>query len=455
MCQKDVPQRDASILEQPEQLFEDGKAEVMPEMYQGWFCPCTFCAKSELLKKLFLSSSQPTGGYDHLLVVSQPDLFALSADYSHYLRQRKLGGVELVGIEPNPGPGQNNMGKKSQAETRMVVFNPTKQKLPKKVKQALQKVKRRTDVVSSSMQSVQRVGDYEMQQYIRNLRDPFGTIPVRLGGENMQPTGIATLSARGLITTAGGFASFVWYPWAQNSLFESPTAAAPYVYSLVTGFNFPGGPSLSAIAAEARIVSAAIRVSSVDNQSTNQGILTIGALPRNVAGAANNLDADGIPYSGTSMATQGYTQFYNYLQTESFPLRSGASCFWTPQDPLDFTFRDTPILSPSLIAPGSDLVPPIVFGIQGGASGGCNLMIELISHIEYTVSSGTTGVVSTGNGNMSTDQNIKAVRSAFQNAIDTAIEGVSGGFSKVAGGLITQAVNSAGAYASSLAAAAL
>jgi hypothetical protein len=333
--------------------------------------------------------------------------------------------MDLVGVEPNPGPKK---GKKlatramGQKNTAMVMFTaPSSAKKSKKKKVS-------TDVLSQRMSSLISSGSMsDTAKYRAVLLNPFDCMPVRMGGENMQPTGIATLSVRGIQTYTTN-CSIVVYPWAQNSYMISNTAGSgPYTYALLSAFNFPGGASLANIAAEARVIAAGIRVISIDNANNNQGVLTIGCLPRNQAatGGANN-DADGIPFSSSTTATQGYSQFYNYLQTESYPLREGASAVYRPQDPLDFTFRDVPVLSTSTVVPGNDLVPPFVVGVAGGSATG-SLLIEIIAHIEYTVSSGAIGVIGTGDSSISSQGIVDVVKTSFRDMVDTTFSGVRGG----------------------------
>jgi hypothetical protein len=337
--------------------------------------------------------------------------------------------IDLIGIEPNPGPSraqkkkknttvkkastQNRMGQKSRAETRLGSS---------------------LRVIGGRMTSLVQAnrGLASMRAYQNVLCNPFDNVPVRLGGENMQPSGLATLSCRGIIALTTGSLSAVFYPWATQPLVitSSVSSSGPYTYT-ASGLLFPGGPSLAAIAAEGRVVAAGIRVTSIDNSNNNQGVITIGCLPRNqVNPNLLGTDADGLPWTATTAATQAAPQFYNYLQTESYPLRNGCSGFWKPEDPLDFTFREIPILNITGAASspyGLDLTPCVVVGIQG-ANTTAQILVELISHIEYTVSAGTTGVVDTGYGDMTEQQIIDVNRGTFMGKINSVIEGVTGGF---------------------------
>jgi hypothetical protein len=270
------------------------------------------------------------------------------------------------------------------------------------------------------------VRNSEADNYYKVLSNPFDYSPVRLGGENMQPSGLATLVWRGVVVAGtNGQASFVFYPWATNPLLVSPTLSAPYTYTAVPGL-YPGTATIEALAANGRIVSSGIRLVTTESATNNQGIITIGCLPRTNALPTGGVTIDGFPYGATTTATQGYNEFFNYLQTESYPLKCGASAFYRPEDPLDFTFRGMNISGVSDIYGGDDLLPFMVVGISGALSG-AHLLIEVVTHIEYTVVSGTTGVVNTGMGSMGVQDVINTGKALFGKLTDTTIEGVNGG----------------------------
>jgi hypothetical protein len=334
--------------------------------------------------------------------------------------------IDLIGIEPNPGPkgrrsGQK-IGQKKKKSGKQAMVRPMGIKAPNQTR-------RNTEVLSSRMGIQMSAVRSDMAQYQRVLSNPWDEMPVRLGGENMQPSGIATMNARGILALSGtGNTSIVVYPWAQQSLLSSGSASPTYTYAVNANFSFPGGASLDALAAEGRIIAAGIRITSIDNANNNQGVVTIGCLPRNQVATPNvGNDADGIPFAATTTATQGYAQFFNYLQTESYPLRCGASAVWRPQDPLDFTFREVGVLGPvANFASGADLTPCFVIGITGASTTG-NVLVELVSHIEYTVSSGTTGVVATGDGNMSEADVYSVAKQTFKGLTDSTFEGTTKG----------------------------
>jgi len=260
------------------------------------------------------------------------------------------------------------------------------------------------------------------------LTNPFDCFPVRLGGEMMQPSGLATLNWRGQITLpSSGNASYVFYPWASGSFITSSTASSPYTYGVVSG-PYPGSSALAALAPNGRIVASGLRVVTTASATNNQGVVTIGCLPRSAVRNATDVSVtlDGFPTQATTVATQGFNEFFNFLQTESYPLKDGASAFYRPEDPLDYTFRDITVQSPADLAFGEDLQPFIVVGVTGAAASSV-LLFELVTHIEYTVTTGTTGVVNTGRGDMAQQDLIDVAKGVVGDAVDSTIAGVVGG----------------------------
>jgi len=156
----------------------------------------------------------------------------------------------------------------------------------------------------------------------------------------------------------------------------------------------------------------------------------MGCLPRETINGVTNVTNGGFPSGGgTLAATQGFNEFLNYLQTESYPLKDGASAFFRPQDPVDFTFRDFPIITGggTVVVPASGLGTPFFVVGVSGAVVSQQYLIEQILHLEYTVSDSVTGVINTGMGSMGTQQIINAGKSVFGNLVDTTIAGVIGG----------------------------
>jgi hypothetical protein len=360
--------------------------------------------------------------------------------------------IDLVGIEPHPGPrGSTAMvlvGGRSRAESRSnlissVVVPQGKKKKNKKVKVQVQSVmSRRTGGQISST-----TADYSA--YRRVLSNPWDCLPIRMGGETMQPTGIATLVTRfQAVCSGGGNLSGVFYPISSGSStigsgWISATGSAPYTYT--TAAVFPGSLSLSNIATGGRVIAAGLRVMTTASATNNQGVLTLGCLPREViANTSTAVTVNGFPWFASTTATQGFNEFQNYLSTESYPLKCGASTVYRPQDPLDFTFReettDGYVLGGGVV--GNPLHPFFVFGVTG-AAGACPLFFEFVTHIEYTVSEGTTGVVNTGMGNMAQQTLVDGAKSVFNGMLDSTFEGVSGAFERGVQNLAVRAAQAA------------
>jgi len=373
----------------------------------------------------------------------------------------------------NPGPstalvlsqGINKMGKKENSVTRysapgsnrvftLVSGGKGKKKKNNQGRMALSVSARRSG-------GMMNAASFDMELYRCVLSDPFSCLPVRLGGEMMQPSGTATLSWRGIInTSAAGNFSAVIYPTGQSPMQVSVSAASPYTYNAQAG-PYPGSAALVGISPGGRVIAAGIRVVTTASATSNQGVITIGCLPRssvNFTGSAS-LTEDGFPVSATLAATQGFNEFFNYLQTESYPLKLGASAFYRSEDPLDYTFRQLIIVGPGSAELSEDLCPFFVVGVTGAAAT-TPLLFELIVHIEYTVTSGTTGVVNTGVGRIPIQGLVDTGKTVFSRFVDSTIQGVSGGLglkdalisAGTAGAargvksLIGSALNSAGNY---------
>jgi len=381
------------------------------------------------------------------------------------VRRRKINrAFELVCVELNPGPKKSQalvlMGGRSLAELKSINLRSSvaSQGVPKNKKKKTKKkqisipqfqtlprstMARRSGGMMNSLPA-------DALQYMRVLSNPWDDVPVRLGGETMQPSGIATLVLRlQFALPASGESSFVFYPYAgqlgsSSSILASPSPNAPYTYT--STFGFPGAPALSSLATGGRIIAAGVRVVTTASSLDNSGILTIGCLPResvsSVLGASSGVTDGGFPFIlNTTVATQGKNEFLNYLSTESYPLKCGASAVWRPEDPLDFTFRRMIVSGPEQISP-QDLTPFFVVGVTG-ALGSSVLLMEFVTHIEYTVSEGTTGVINTGMGNMGQQTIIDSAKRVFGGLVDSTFEGVSGAFVKGA----TQAASLATARA--------
>jgi hypothetical protein len=312
--------------------------------------------------------------------------------------------VDLIGVEPNPGPGGK---KKTKARAVRLALVPTK-------------TAKRMVKIPAIPRGMKYMDD--VTKYMCVLSDPWSCEPLRLGGEMMQPSAIASLTYKGIYTLSGtGQLSMVLYPRSSQPILSSVTASAPYTYTASGVFS--SGASLASVALGARIISAGVRVESVNSSQTDQGIAVAGCLPREVAlNTTSNLTTSGLPYSTSTTATQGFNEFNNYSQTEIFPLRDGFSCVYRPMDPIDFTFRDTLVTVPNGYVADEPLSPFLVVGISGAAAN-ATVMVEYTVHLEYTVNEGFTGVVNQEQGVLTTPELAKAAVATFQNATNTATPG--------------------------------
>jgi hypothetical protein len=330
----------------------------------------------------------------------------------------------LVGIELNPGPP------KRKASTALVPYKPPKKQkknstpTPMGIKNATQ-----TRFIQAGAPGNEKS---EMYKYACCLRDPFDCIPVRLGGDCMMPTGTATLTSRSIISPGTGTSfSMVLYPWAQLNGFISVSAASPYSYPGGTTLGLPGGfpqgPALANVANGARVVAAGVRIATLASATNDSGVITIGCLPRETLNISN-VTGGGFPSGPTLAATQGFNEFLNYLQTESYPLKMGASAFFRPQDPLDYTFRNTPLVTGAGTAnpPADQGSPFFVIGVSGAVPSQ-SYLVEQIVHLEYSVADSVTGVINTGMGTMGVQSIINSGKSVFSSLVDTTIAGVVGG----------------------------
>lgn len=264
----------------------------------------------------------------------------------------------------------------------------------------------------------------DVQRYIRVLCDPWSADPVRLGGEMMQPTSIATLVYRGVVPlNSNGQLSIVAYPMASSGVLVSTTSSTgggttPYVY---TANSYPNGASLIASSLGARVIAAGMRITSIANSTQDSGLLTIGCLPREVT-STSGLTPRGTPMTATTTATQGFNEFQNYAECEIFPLKNGAACVYRPQDPVDFTFRDTLVVNNTAWQLDEPLTPVFVAGISGGTSGS-SVMIEITAHLEYTPAQQFIGIADLENGNISEQGLVDAIKGVFGDNQNTATPG--------------------------------
>jgi hypothetical protein len=362
----------------------------------------------------------------------------------------------LIGVEPNPGPKKKTslalitIGAKSASEVRNMVPARSGKKVKQKNKNAnpgrISGMAARTGNLISAGRAT------DMALYAKCLANPFDQVPVRLGGETMQPSGIATLTLRQVLgVNSSGALSIVFYPKGLGGIFSSVSASSPYTYTSATS-TFPGGSSLNGIATGGRIVAAGIRIMTPSSATTDNGLVTIGCLPRDAAGPGND-SYGGFPCLPSTTSTQGFNEFFNYLSTETYPLRCGASAVWRPEDPIDFTFRNYITNTPtSTTGQNVPLCPFFVVGVSGAAASS-TVLVEFIAHIEYTVNEGTVGVIDTGMGDMTSVDSFDVAKKVVGTLVDTSFMGVSQGLTKAATAAGQMLIQQIGSYFGSTAAA--
>jgi hypothetical protein len=337
--------------------------------------------------------------------------------------------IDLVGIEPNPGPSKAMVIRVAHPPAK-VARKKTKLKKQKQLSSVTVTENRLGRNPASQRFQISRNPSGDYRRYVQCLNNPFDFSPVRMGGDCMMPTGLTTLVGRTVAPLGGaGELSLVFYPCAQQNLMTSVSAAANYTYTVASPFlNFA---AVNAVGTAARVIAAGIRVWSLAQSTANNGLVTIGCLPRDsfTNGTPNNT-AQGFPYGASTTATQGYNQFLSYLQTETYPLHCGAMAFYRPEDPLDFTFRSISLAGPNVAIGGGsanlDLTPMLVVGISGATSTS-SVMVETVLHLEYLVADNVTGVISTGVGTLDTNAPRQASGAVFGDKYDSSKPGVVGG----------------------------
>jgi len=309
-----------------------------------------------------------------------------------------------------------------------------------------------------------------MSSYVRVLNDPFQMSPVRLGGETVVETALATLTGRfRYVIPASGASSFVIYPRGVSPIQWSSSAAGPYVYA--PSADLPQYAGLSALASGGRVVAAGARIFSVASADNDNGLVVAGLIPRP---AGNIVPTASGPYSyvisngsGASFpfyspgpnippTGNGVNEFMNYVTAETYPLKSGLTMVYAPQDPSSFIFKSIlgrgAITLPVLpggggLWPNEDYVDPFfIVGISGAAASS-TITIELTVHIEYTVGEFYQGVVATQTGNMSSVQSFHAAKSLMDSTESKTRIGIQDGglFPSLGAGLKTIARGALGA----------
>jgi len=160
-----------------------------------------------------------------------------------------------------------------------------------------------------------------------------------------------------------------------------------------------------------------------------------------VAGASgyNAVSEGGFPIGITSVSanvipncTQGFNEFDDYDFTCAHPLKDGAAAFYECQDPQSLIFVPDRLreqlmnttgsgASSTPVQNASPIVDPFfVVGLQGVATGTV-VVFEMFLNLEYTVSSGASGIISTQCGSMSDDQIFHVNKRVFGDANNTVV----------------------------------
>lgn len=377
------------------------------------------------------------------------------------------------GIEPNPGwaisgkarnrlqhslngnrrstaNGRANRVRRRNA-TALVVRVPRRIAGAVQVRGPLRTRRRRTNaqrgmLVTQGMARSFRLGAArsDVEKYMCTLNDPFNCPPVRLGAGCALPTSLATLFFSVLVTPTAANTSYVIYPRPANPVLVSATGGASYTYTV--GPQFAQLASLVSLANAVRPISCGIKVTSTASATNDSGLITAGLIPRDnyspflITNATppvvtiNTNTQNGLPFIGSTTATQGFNEFLNYEQTEAFALRKGATVFYRPEDPEDLIFKSTGVLGAptgggSIAADDQQMsYPEFVIGIAGSTVTTGTTLIEMVLHVEYTVGPFSNSVVNLGTGSMTENTIMAAIRQVFPNVSNTVKEGIASGF---------------------------
>jgi len=378
-------------------------------------------------------------------------------------RRRARALIDLVGIEPNPGPGGK---KKPQAKKQKTVTKVIEVSRPKaRQRSAMQ-------FLSGHEWNPRR----DLSAYMMTLCDAEKHPPVRLGGETMVQTALTTLHAIFPLTLVNSSASVIFHPRLWNPLLTSQsTTAGVYNYSYAGSFwPAPAVAQLSSLGAGARVVSCKLKVIPLASATNDAGAITVGLCPRddgflggyidisNIQAVDNNAGApfinavssggfpilqtvynsigqntsNGTVYPYNSTATQGSFEFPSYDFTDTIPLKDGAAVFWLPEDSQTFTFApDRLRQTKQFVSTTSSTVanvatagqagnatpimdPFFLVGVQGAAVGTI-VNIEVYLNLEYTVTSGASGIIETTAGVLSENQLLSVVRRVGGNLQNT------------------------------------
>jgi len=248
----------------------------------------------------------------------------------------------------------------------------------------------------------------------------------------MQPTKLAVASMNVVVTFSTANSSYVIYPRLGVPIMSSVTQSPPYTY---TAFASPNGafPQTAQIQAEAnggRVIAMGIKVISMASDNSNQGLIRIGLTSRDPDNPGSNDTTNGLPLVPSTTSTQGFNEFMSYDQCDSFPLRLGSRCVWKPQDPLDFTFRSSGVITDANTGAGStneeQSSPCFTVGMIGTATSSSQVTFEMVLHLEYTQGPFTTSAGAAQVGTMTLDQAQGSVYQTFRGLTNLARMGVDG-----------------------------
>lgn len=372
-------------------------------------------------------------------------------------RKRRMRAlVDLVGIEPNPGP--------KGGKTKMVMpSSAIKRKVKKEVRKEEMKITApRVPRGVNASKGRYLTGEVfnpraDMSAYMRTLCDAERYPPVRLGGETMIQTALTQLHGSYTVTIVDPTFQFVVHPrlWLPL-LFSGDTGPGLYNYGAVNMFPAAAITQLQSLGSGARVVSAKLKIFTTAAANNDGGALCVGLSPRDDGfmgglesgqkvttnpGYCNSVSSGGFPIitnSGSSnpnqfSATQGNREFQSYDWTDIVPLKQGASVFWLPEDPQTMTFitdrlRQSTIQSEQVVSGTSSFVnvynstviedPFFVASITGAASGTV-VQFELFLNLEYTVTSGAAGIIDTTAGAMNSLQAFEVVKKVGGNLQNT------------------------------------
>lgn len=381
-------------------------------------------------------------------------------------KRPRVPAIELVGIEPNPGPKSHS--KVLLEEIRMAKGRPKKgNKVPKappmSMSQPVVLTNRPAPRSKSSSGGTFLEGSKfnprsDMAGYMLTLMDAEKHPPVRLGGETMVQTALAQLHTTfQYTTTVTTGTSVVIHPRLVNPFLLSVSTSSPYTYTVPSGSGFPSATvnNLQSLGSGARVVSCKLKVYTAASATNDNGVLIMGCSPRD-DGFGGNVEAVGtsgtttvlgnatssggfpITSTGTStiVPTQGFNEFSGYDFTDTFPIKTGGAAFFLPQDPQSMIFvRDrlevqqigTIIGSstPSNPVNASPICDPFfVVGITGNATSQV-VVFELFLNLEYTVTSGANNILQTEAGSMNSIQAFEVVKKVggnLQNYVEPSPE---------------------------------